>query len=135
MYEIQFEHNPDATIIAKSFPKSPYFSAEAFEIRENWGGLWTDIIAAYVWWSVVWVLSWSLLSKSKGNTLKIDLVEVVEEYMGNHIGRRLIQEAESINSWKFNSEEWCLNNPFNIASLKMFIASWFRRISPYTLQK
>ncbi len=146
MTNIVFELNPDKNSIIESFPMSPYFSEEAFGHRENGIALGTDIIAATIWSRVVGVLAWSLLWRKNGTTLKIELVEVVEEYRSKplevdwvyqnlHIGRKLIHQVEMMNVWEFDLERSSLNSPFNAASIRMFQSIGFHRVGAYFLEK
>lgn len=129
--ELQFIKDPKEDLVIASFPKSLFFWESAFKNRANGIGLWTDLLAATIESRVVGMLAWSLSSYERVCTLKIDAIEIIPDYRWQYIWPRLLYEAENMNTWKFDTVQWFLNNPFNVSSARMFLKSWFLRNGPY----
>ncbi len=134
MENIFLSHNVKKEEIYPHFDGSPFFSEEAFLCRERCH-LETNLVVAKVSDCVVWVLNWTLYASWEEHILLLNQVEVLQSSQNRGIGRVMIQEVEKYNSWKYIRSEGCLTSPFNFASLRMFLASWYMKVTPYKLIK
>ncbi len=134
MENIFYSHTVKNDEIYPHFQESPFFSEEAFSRREQ-GYIKTNLVVAKISDSVVWVLNWTLYASWEEHILLLNQVEVLQSFRNRGIGRAMIQETERYNSWKYILSEGWLTSPFNFASLRMLLASWYTKVTPFKLIK